>query len=615
MTTRAQHRFRVHPNRFCRKRYDPDPYDTNRSPSKPPAPRGLDLRRAVIALLAAAALLAPPIESVAADGDTLSATLERPGEPAPAIAAAAATTPQLILYQGRLTDEGGAPRNGPVNLIMSLYPEPAGGSPLWNEAHAGVPLTDGIFNVLLGSVNAFPFNAFNTAERYLALSVDGQPEMIPRLRLVSVPYAFESERVGGKRASDFEPLGQAALAAAGVQSQLQGSDANPPNQGSNQVHWNNLWGMPAGFTDGTDDTGTGVNVHSQLQGLGANDHPQYALVEALRVTDGSAPNLGSNRMHWDNLGGVPQPLADQSLPKHWIQLSTLDSTRVATGGLAGRNLRPGTITADRLAPGAVGSAQIADGSLPGTKLQTGSVTGAQIQNGSLTGVDIQDESIQTNDIVNGTILGVDIAAGAVTGTTIQDGAITGADIADGSLTGADLADSTISGLALRTGAVGQRELGAGSVTSAAVRDSSLAAIDLRDGPGLAFRSIPGFVDTVDTQAAKVVATLTINAPGPGWLSVSASCQASFIHDLGRPTRVTLGVGLSAVLADSTAGIVALPGSLPTELYQFPLEADSVFRVESAGVRTIYVLAAKGTQPRVPSLSGLRVQAQYFPRLY
>lgn len=533
----------------------------------------------------------------------------------PSGAAKTTVTPQLILYQGRLTDEGGAPRVGSVNLVVGLYAELAGGAPLWNEAHINVSLADGIFSLLLGSVNAFPFNAFNSADRYLSLSVDGQPEMSPRLRLASVPYALEAERVGGKHASDFEPLGQAAFAAAGVQAQLQGSDANPPNQGSNQVHWNNLWGMPAGFSDGTDDVGVGVDVHGQLQGLSANDHPQYALREALQVTDGSGPNLGSNRVHWDNLGGVPQALADQNLPRSWIQAGTLDSTRVATGGLAGRNLRPGTITADRLAPGAVGSAQIADGSLPGTKLQAGSVTGNQIQNGSLGGVDIQDESIQTNDIANGALLGIDFAAGAVTSLTIQDETVTGTDVQNGTLTGADLADTTLAGTKLRSGAVGARELGIGAVTSLGVRDSSLTAIDLKDSPGLAFRSITGFVDTVETSGAKVLATLNLTVPGPGWLSVSAACQVSFIHDLGHATRVTLGVGLSPILSDSAASTIALPSGFPAELYQFPLAADAVFPVPTAGVRTVYVLAARGLQLRVPSVNNLRLQARYFPRRY
>lgn len=534
---------------------------------------------------------------------------------APRGASVAAVTPQVILYQGRLTEESGAPRGGPVSLIVALYPEATGGVPIWNEAHIGVPLTDGIFSVLLGSVNTFPFNAFNSADRFLGLSVDGQPEMTPRLRLASVPYALESERVGGKRATDFEPLGQASLAAAGVQSQLQGSDANPPNQGSNQVHWNNLWGMPGGFVDGNDDIGTGVNVHAQLQGLSANDHPQYVLGEVLQVTDGSPPNLGTNRVHWDNLGGVPIPLSEQSLPKSWIQASSLDSTRVATGGLAGRNLRIGTITADRLAPGAVGSAQIADGSLPGTKLQAGTVTGNQIQNGSLTGVDLQDESIQTNDITNGTLLGVDMATGAVTGLIILDDTVGSIDLKDGSVTGADMADTTLAGIKLKAGAVGERELAVASVTSAAVRDSSLTSVDLKDAPGVAFRSITGFVDTVETSTPKILTTLTLTVPGPGWLTVRAGCQASFIHDLGHPTRVTVAVGLTPDLADSAAATIALPGNFPTELYQFPLAPENVFPVAAPGPVTVYVVAARGVQLRVPSINNLRLQAHYTPRRY
>lgn len=559
---------------------------------------------------------APPAANAGAppriSGPELVVPVPAPLVTAPTDAAGTAAAPQIVLYQGRLTDTSGAPRTGTASLIFALYGDATGGAALWNEVHTSVPLTDGSFSLFLGSINNFPGNAWSQGERYLGISVDGQGEMVPRLRLASVPFALEAARLGGRTAGDFEPSGAAAIAAAGVQSQLQGSDGNPPNQGSNQVSWNNLYGVPAGLADGVDD---GVTAHSQLGGLELNDHPQYALGAVLQATDGSPPNLGSNRVHWDNLGAVPAPLVAGKLPRGWLEDSAVDSTKVANGGLVARNIKAGSLTADRLAPGAIGSAQISDGSLPATKLVPSSVTGTQIQNGSVAGVDIQDESVTSNDIANGTILGLDMAVSTVTGTQVQDGTLTGNDVQDASLSGPDLADSTLTGTKLLAATITRREIAPASINSAAVIDSSLQAVDMRDLPGVAFKNIPGFVDTLETQTAKVVTTLTLNAPAAGYAELSLIVQVSLLHQTGASSTLKLALARDFTLADSLASSYSLPSDYASGLYQFPLQGQAVFALPEAGLYTFYVLGQKGTQSRIPSLANLRVQAAYFPRRY
>jgi hypothetical protein len=50
------------------------------------------------------------------------------------------------------------------------------------------------------------------------------------------------------------------------------SDGDPPNQGSNQVSWDNLGDVPAGFADGVDNTegggigGSGAANYIQVHG-------------------------------------------------------------------------------------------------------------------------------------------------------------------------------------------------------------------------------------------------------------------------------------------------------------------------------------------------------------
>ena len=61
-----------------------------------------------------------------------------------------------IAYQGRLADSAGNPLTGTYNMIFRLYNVPTGGAPLWEEQWTGsngVRVSDGLFNVMLGSLN------------------------------------------------------------------------------------------------------------------------------------------------------------------------------------------------------------------------------------------------------------------------------------------------------------------------------------------------------------------------------------------------------------------------------------------------------------------------------
>ncbi|MEW5767367.1 MAG: tail fiber domain-containing protein, partial [bacterium] len=195
-----------------------------------------------------------------------------------------------------------------------------------------------------------------------------------------------------------------------TETELNTSDGDAPNSGSNLMHWDNLNGVPAGFTDGVDNEG-GVTDHGALTGLGNDDHPQYLLTNGTRpmagnldmgnnqitnlnqlnggtpwtsandgagstldadlldgqhssafassihnhndtyypktelnTSDGDAPNIGSNRMHWDNLNGVPAGFADgvdnegaAGVTDHGALTGLGDDDHTQYGLLAGRS--------------------------------------------------------------------------------------------------------------------------------------------------------------------------------------------------------------------------------------------------------------------------------------
>jgi hypothetical protein len=97
----------------------------------------------------------------------------------------------LLHLQVRLSDSGGTPLNGPVALEVRLYDDAVAGTQLWSEAPAATAL-NGVVDLLLGSSVPFPPTAFDGTDRWLALQVGADPEMAPRVRLASVPFALRS---------------------------------------------------------------------------------------------------------------------------------------------------------------------------------------------------------------------------------------------------------------------------------------------------------------------------------------------------------------------------------------------------------------------------------------
>jgi hypothetical protein len=95
----------------------------------------------------------------------------------------------MINYQGYLTDATGTPLNETVNMSFYLYREETDGDPLWWENQNGIVVSEGIFNVILGS--SVPLDLPFDVPYYLGIWVNGE-EMAPRKPLLTVPYAFNA---------------------------------------------------------------------------------------------------------------------------------------------------------------------------------------------------------------------------------------------------------------------------------------------------------------------------------------------------------------------------------------------------------------------------------------
>jgi len=116
----------------------------------------------------------------------------------------AITIPQMMTYQGRLTDATGVPvPDGEYSITFKLYTQPSGGNPFWSETQK-VTTRDGMFSVLLGSVTPITTGDGRpgtgdgrpgTGAAYLGMTVAGSEEMTPRLRIAGT-YALPNEKTG-----------------------------------------------------------------------------------------------------------------------------------------------------------------------------------------------------------------------------------------------------------------------------------------------------------------------------------------------------------------------------------------------------------------------------------
>jgi len=106
--------------------------------------------------------------------------------------------PQTMSYQGVLSDASDVPvPDGNYNVTFRLYEVATDGTSIWEEAQL-VATTNGLFNVILGSV--IPLDLPFDNPYWLGVTVGAGSELTPRIQLASSAYslnAANSEKAGG----------------------------------------------------------------------------------------------------------------------------------------------------------------------------------------------------------------------------------------------------------------------------------------------------------------------------------------------------------------------------------------------------------------------------------
>lgn len=135
------------------------------------------------------------------------------------LGASTGTSTSTIAYQGRLADSNGDPLTETLNMGFRLYNAGTGSAPLWTEQWTGsngVQISDGLFNVMLGSLDPIPQSIITGNENlFLGITVGTDGEMSPRVQLGSVPFAVQALTVpdGSITSQKMSPILESVLAA------------------------------------------------------------------------------------------------------------------------------------------------------------------------------------------------------------------------------------------------------------------------------------------------------------------------------------------------------------------------------------------------------------------
>jgi len=104
-----------------------------------------------------------------------------------------AEVPRLINYQGTITGTNG-PVDGSFDLTFRVYSDSLSGTALWTELHTRVNVNYGVFSIILGSVTTIPDGLLESPERWIGITVGSDPEVNPRMKITSVPWAFRAAK-------------------------------------------------------------------------------------------------------------------------------------------------------------------------------------------------------------------------------------------------------------------------------------------------------------------------------------------------------------------------------------------------------------------------------------
>ncbi len=242
-----------------------------------------------------------------------------------------AVVPGELMYQAKLADNVGNPLNGAYNIQFRIYDDPLAGGELYDSGATTVTVSNGVFNVIIGSAPAMteiPRSLFqNTHPNGLWLQVTVQgTDLAPRQKLVAAPYALAvpANSVGSAEIRDnaagvnTPDLADDAVASAKINNgEITNTNISPsadisPNKINGGTFQAESYAFPdtAAFSNGFNlNNGTAGGANAIDLGTGSDDDVTAADVSVL--TGGPASNADALHTH---TGLDTPPHADYHAP-------------------------------------------------------------------------------------------------------------------------------------------------------------------------------------------------------------------------------------------------------------------------------------------------------------
>jgi len=413
------------------------------------------------------------------------------------VSSAAAAVPRLINYQGYLTDSGGVPVDGQHDLTFVIYADSAqGAQSLWTEVHSNVDVSAGLFNVILGATATLLDSLFAGQERWLGITVDSDPEMTPRMRLTSVPWALRAA------------VADSAVAVAGG-----GGGGGGDITGVYPM--DGLW---------SPDPGDAGEVHlfvRAVPGSGLSVDPVDGVkIETEGVTaDKIAPGAISTAK-LDSASVTGAKLATEAVSTAALATAAVTNDKLSSYAVADTNLRANAVTSEKLLDGAVNREKLLDFAVTAAKIDTNAVTSIKIQDATIQFADIAPNGASEGQVmkyVGGQWVARDDSvggAGAIEGVWGGTGLTGGA--SSGSVTlavdfGGSGADTTVARSDHHHDAAYVNEGQDSSVTSAMLVDGTILFADIGQN-GAADGQV---MKWSDASAAWVAANDSVGSGGSG----------------------------------------------------------------------------------------------------
>lgn len=482
-----------------------------------------------------------------------------------------AQTPLLINYQGHLTDENGDPRIGSFTVQFAIYNDEAAGSLLWSENHPGLFVTNGLLNVLLGSVTPFPSDLFSGTDlRYLQISV-GAETLTPRQRITSVAYAIHAHEADSAGTIADDSI---------VPSKIMNGAITGPK----------IFNGAVGTAKIEDDAVTSAKIADGTIATGdiANNAVTSAKIASGAV--GSAQILDGSITAGDLATGAIT-----------IQDNSVTSIKIVDGAVSTADIANSAVTGAKIAPGGVGSAEIADNTVAAIDIAAGAVGVSELADNAVSNIKMADNSVSTAEITDNavtsakialnTIVADDIATSGVGTLEIADNAVTSAKIALNTIIADDIANDGVGAAEIAANAVGNSEMADNAIGSAEIINNSIIDDDMADEAGVEFfNSGGGSAGYTISSTSGTLASVTIVAPTSGFVIVTAT--GSIGWDIATAAQGMMRLKVSVTSGETGEGsgglqFLRFQSGLGTGSFFFPLSITKTFSV-NAGSNRFYL---------------------------